>query len=264
MKRILFLVFCAFSLGACNVDEPALDNPDSLIGNLNATYTINGCVVTTFDYGTMGFIQVRNDRDNLYISVFAEGDNIISATSLHIADNFSMFPTVGKGNLQPKEMEYQKFYEVGVKQESFTFPLSDFGGTMVIASYTTFNGAESLWAGEIAIKQGNWSYFEYQVKEHPVNAGLDNSRTMTVSEATALPSWDEVRKVYAGMLAAGVDRKSGTYNPSIWDIINDFNDPKRESKIGQYTTKYTLGSGDCTDTVVLTLDIVPDLEESFN
>lgn len=264
MKRILSLVFCVFSLGSCNVEEPALDNPDALIGNLNATYTNNGCVVTTFDYGALGFIQVKNDRDNLYITIYAEGENIISATSLQISENFSAFPTVGKGNLQPKEMEFQEIFEEGVKQHSFTFSLGDFGGKMVIASYTTFNDAEAYWAGNVAVKQGNWAYLNYEVREHPVNAGPDNSRTMTVSEATALPSWDEVRKVYAGMLGPGIDKSSGSYNPSIWTLINDFNDPTRETKEGEYTTTYTLGSGDCTDSVELTLIVIADLEESIN
>lgn len=53
-------------------------------------------------------------------------------------------------------------------------------------------------------------------------------------------------------------KKAGTYNPSIWDIINDFNDPNRESKVDDYTTTYTLGSGDCSDSVELTLRVVPD------
>lgn len=252
-------------LVGCSVNDEELVNSDSSILELNATYISDGCTITTFDFATMGNIEVRNDWDSLYVTVNAIGGNTISAISLDIANEFSQFPTVGKGNLQPQKMEHQINFEVGVEQYTFAFPLSDFNESMAIASYTTFNGAEAAWAGDITVKQGNWVYFDYQLKEYPVYAGPDNSRTITLSAAKAMPSWDEVRKLYAGMLAPGVDSKSGTYNPSIWDLINDFN--SRENQIGEYTTTYTLGSGDCTDSVELTMIVVPDGEvdgESFN
>lgn len=245
---------------ACSTDDSEMDDSTFNILELNATYEVDGCTVTTFDFNALGYIEIKNDRDSLYVTIIAESDNTISATSLHIANTFSDFPTVGKGNLQAHRMDYQESFEDEVIEYSFHFPLDVLDESLVIASYTTFNGSEAVWAGDLNVKQGNWSYFDYQVKEHPFNAGPDASRTMTVSEAAALPSWDEVRKVYAGMLAPGVDKKSGTYSPSIWDLINDFNDPDRESKVGEYATTYTLGSGECTDSVELIMIVVPDQE----
>jgi len=86
-----------------------------------------------------------------------------------------------------------------------------------------------------------------------VNAGPDNSITMTESQAAAIESWDEVRKLYLRLLAQGVV-KNGTFDPSIWDLINRF----QEQRTGDYTTKYTIVDGECSDSVLLTVIVIPD------
>ena len=86
-----------------------------------------------------------------------------------------------------------------------------------------------------------------------LNAGPDNSKTITYSEAAAIPSWDEVRKLYLSLLPQGVSR-NGSFDPSIWDIINDFN----RRGAGTYTTTYTITEGDCSDSVELSIIVVPD------
>ncbi len=86
-----------------------------------------------------------------------------------------------------------------------------------------------------------------------VNAGPDNSITMTFSEAAAIESWDEVRKLYLSILATGIPR-NGTFDPSIWDLINRF----QVQGIGDYTTQYTIVDGDCSDSVLLTVTVIPD------
>jgi hypothetical protein len=52
-------------------------------------------------------------------------------------------------------------------------------------------------------------------------AGPDNSKSISFSEAVAIESWDEVRKLYLSLLPSGVSR-NGTFDPSIWNIINKF------------------------------------------
>jgi len=87
----------------------------------------------------------------------------------------------------------------------------------------------------------------------PVNAGPDNSLTITFSQAASIESWDEVRKLYLSLLAPGMLR-NGTFDPSIWDLINRF----AVQGIGDYSTGYTIGDGDCTDSVLLTITVIPD------
>ena len=87
-------------------------------------------------------------------------------------------------------------------------------------------------------------------------AGADNSMTITYSEAAAIESWDEVRKLYLSMLAEGIYR-GGEFDPSIWDLINRFNG-EEEGGLGEYTTWYTIDTEDCKDTVMLTVIVVAD------
>lgn len=88
-----------------------------------------------------------------------------------------------------------------------------------------------------------------------LNAGEDASKEIPLSEARAIPSWDEVRKLYLSLLQPGVPR-NGSFDPSIWDIINAFNN--NENPLGNYTTTYTIVDGDCTDSVELTITVVQD------
>ena len=90
-----------------------------------------------------------------------------------------------------------------------------------------------------------------------LSAGLDKVKEMSESDAAAIPSWDEVRKLYLSLLDAGVPR-NGEFDPSIWDLINAFNDPNRASRLGDYTTTYTITNGECSDSVELTIRVVAD------
>ncbi|MCH4823814.1 hypothetical protein ML462_11595 [Gramella lutea] len=90
-----------------------------------------------------------------------------------------------------------------------------------------------------------------------LDAGTDSLREMTESEAAAVPSWDEVRKLYLSLLDQGVP-KNGEFDPSIWDLIDAFNDPDKESRLGDYTTTYTISNGECSDSVELTIRVVAD------
>lgn len=262
MKRILFLFSAVLCLGACSVDEQGLEDAKLDIQEINATVVSDGCSITTFNYSTYGKIEVRNDRDFLYVSITASGNNTLAYTALHIANSFAQFPTVGKGNLQPQRMQHQVTFDAGIQDYTFKFPVGKVGENLVIASYTTFGDGTSVWAGDIAVQQGNWSYFNYTVNEHPVNAGPDSAVSLTLSEVLYSANndinggWDEIRKLFANQLAPGVDNINGIYYPSIWDLIKDFN--TRENPLGDYTTTYTLGTGDCTDSVILTVRVVAD------
>lgn len=88
-----------------------------------------------------------------------------------------------------------------------------------------------------------------------LNAGEDNSGTIKLSEAIAIESWDQVRQLYFRLLQSGVPR-NGTFDPSIWDIIDSFN--ANEVKLGDYTVTYTITDGECSDSVDLTYTVIPD------
>lgn len=249
----------AFSFNACSVEEEVPESVMSPVQEIDALYELDGCTIEKFDYGQLGQIEVRHNRDSLFILIEALEGATITATNLHLADTFSDFPTVGKGNLQVRNMEFQKSFDPAVTEYRFQFPIGDFEGSVLIASNTELlkeGVTESFWAGDVLVQTGNWAYFEYEVTEHPVNAGADNSTTITLKEAQAIPSWDEVRKLYTSLLEPGVPEGQfvGSFNPTIDEIITRFN----AEGAGVYSTTYTIGEGDCTDSVFLTVNIVED------
>ncbi|QED36535.1 hypothetical protein FK178_01860 [Antarcticibacterium arcticum] len=261
MKKLLLLVLSTFCLGACSVDTLELDPVDSQLLVLDATYTVKGCSITTFNFEDAGRIEVRNDLDFIYVNLFANGEYQIAESYLHLGADISDFPTTGNSNnpgISLKDMDYKYTFSPTVKEYSYKFPVDSFEDTFLVGAYTVFQLGKkkySFWAGDLT---GNkWSYFENILFDHP-NAGSDNSRDITLSEAQKLPSWDEVRKVYTAMLDPGVPegQSVGSFEPSIWDLINRFNDPILGG-VGEYTTVYTLGEGECTDSVILTLNVVP-------
>ncbi len=261
MKKIsLLLAFIAFS--SCSVDHEENFETDAF-SELNAIVDVNGCESQTFSFGNVGSIEVTNDQDYLYVSIVADAMYDLKHTKLHIAGTEEDFPTVGQGNLPPGKMDYKESFTPAVDYYTWKFPLSDYEGCIYIASQSSFvSGSDSstYWAGDIAGESGNWSYFEYCIQTcqtanpcEAVTAGSDNLKEISYSEAAALPSWDEVRKLYLSLLDPGVDR-TGSFDPSIWDLIDDFN----VRGVGDYTTKYTITEGDCSDSAFLTLRVVPD------
>ncbi|WP_034888157.1 hypothetical protein [Gillisia sp. Hel_I_29] len=87
----------------------------------------------------------------------------------------------------------------------------------------------------------------------PVDAGPDNLIEIEQNVATNIESWDEVRKLYLGLLATGVSR-AGTFNPSIKSIITAF----QSQPLQDFSTVYTIGEGECTDSVILTVKVIKD------
>lgn len=262
MKKLLLLVLSAFCLGACSVEKVETDTADAQLLVLDATYTVEGCDITTFNFGDAGRIEVRNDLDFIYVNLFANGDYEIAESYLHIAADISGFPTSGNSNnpgISLKDMDHNITFNPTVKAYTYKFPVDSYGDSFLVGAYTVFQLGKkkfSFWSGDLP---GNkWSYFENILFDHP-NAGNDSTGVLSLSEARSVPSWDEVRKVYTAMLDPGVPEGQfvGSFEPSIWDIINKFNNPL-EGGVGEYTTVYTIGEGDCTDSVTLTLIVVPD------
>lgn len=263
MKKLFLLVLSAFCLGACSVDSIETDLNDSQLLVLDASFDVDGCSVTTFNYAEAGRIEVRNDPDFLYVKLIANGDYDIVQSNLHFSTNISGFPISGSKHnpgINIKDMSYQIEFSPAVKEYEYKFPIATFGDSFLVAANTVFalgKKSQSLWAGDVTANK--WGYFAYELKDHPYYAGADNSREISLSEAQALRSWDEVRKVYTSMLEPGVPegQSVGSFDPSIWDLINKFNDPILGG-MGEYTTVYTLGKGECSDSVTLTLNVVPD------
>lgn len=259
MKKIYVLIMFGFLCFSCSVDKDELAMEENQIQELNASFEVEGCETSSFNFNDAGAIEVTNDSEYLYVTLVASEGFSLSKTWLHIAKDFDSFPTVGKGNLPLSKMEFSKGFQPEVQKYTFQIALADYVGIILIASNSEFTDGDrngSYWAGDQMVKFGNWSYFEYtvQICTPPcIDAGPNNSITITESEAAAIPSWDEVRKLYLSLLAPGVVR-NGTFDPSIWDMIYQF----QAQRTGDFTTTYSIGEGECTDSVELTIKVMPD------
>ncbi|MBZ9729060.1 hypothetical protein LB467_05130 [Salegentibacter sp. JZCK2] len=258
MKNVLILVCMAAFLSSCSVEDQPVN--ESELNELDLLIERDGCSIYSFEFDEVGQLEVRSFYDYLSIKFSSKQNYSLKKLNLHFAERLEDFP-LNKIGLIPGRMEHKYNYDDNTYETEITFPLDEVPDSFLMAAYAVMESPTDKfkgWAGDIAGEEGDWSYAEYEVKEFSFYAGTDQMREISISDAEALPSWDAVRKVYAGMLDAGVDRNNGTYEPSIWDIINDFNDPGRESKLGDYTTIYTLGTGECSDSVELTLRVIPD------
>ncbi|TRO65100.1 hypothetical protein [Christiangramia sabulilitoris] len=184
--------------------------------------------------------------------------------SIHFAKDLADFPKKGNGQLNPSEFYYSESVDKAVDEVILRFNFKDLniavGEEIMISAVAQFGkgkNREEHFATDETLTNGKF-YFTYQIENFKNYAGTDQIREITLSEAQALPSWDEVRKTYASMLDSGVNKKDGVYKPSIWDLIYDFNDPSRETQLGDYPTTYTLGTGSCSDSTNLILRVVPD------
>lgn len=261
MRKIVILCL-GWVIVSCSFDQP--DELKTDLVQLDAIVDYEDCEVYHFQLEDKGALRVQAFHDYIEVQLTATGSAPVNQISLHFVDNSGQFPTNGR-KLNTSLMYYSEKLAKDTYYLEKNFTFSELGlltgdKTLVaaVAEFGKGKNKKEIYAGDISGVNGEWSYFELMLNPFKNYAGTDQIREMPISEAQALPSWDEVRKVYANMLDPGVPKKSGTYNPSIWDIINDFNDPNRESKLDDYTTTYTLGEGECADSVELTLRVIAD------
>ncbi|MCX2838908.1 gliding motility-associated C-terminal domain-containing protein [Salinimicrobium sp. MT39] len=101
--------------------------------------------------------------------------------------------------------------------------------------------------------------FTVNVTANTANAGADNSVEVCNSEVENLSNAG-VRNLYISLLESGVDT-NGSFNPTIQEIIDDYN---INSKFGDFTTTYTVGTGQCTDSAVLTVTVLENPDAGQN
>lgn len=261
MRKIIILGLIFFSF-SCSVENDR--GLDETISSYDVLTEVDGCSVYSLQFADKGFITFRNFHDYLEVKTTNTSDTDINSLSIHFTSDVNGFPRTGKGDLNTSKFYYSENISKGTKDVITNFTFEELGistgQNIFIAAAAEFGSGKKkseIFASDIELT-GNNFYFQYHLEPFVNYAGTDQMREIHLSEAQAVPSWDEVRKLYAGMLDPGVNKKDGSYNPSIWKIINDFNDPARSTQLGDYTTTYTLGEGECSDSVKLTLRILPD------
>jgi len=261
MKRILIFSLLVF-LCACSTDKEELDRNNFQVTDLS--YEIDGCEIYSYDFGTYGEIKVRNFYDFIEVTVTSK-DASINQLNLHFSHVVDDFPTVGNNKLIPARMMYRNKFDPDTYEVKLTYTFEDlsiegFSEEILVAAFAEFGSGKDktgVWAGEERTWDADWTYFEYEVTPFINYAGSDKMREITRAEVAALPSYDEVRKLFANMLDAGVNKTDGVYSPSIKQITTYYNSLDEEAKLDDFTLTYTLGEGECSDSTELTIRVIP-------
>jgi len=221
MKKTLLLLLFGLSFLACSVDPIESDFNENRTLELNAVFE-DACAgpdnSLTLTFSQAAGIESWDEVRKLYLSLLAPG-------------------VLRNGTFDPSIWDLiNRFQDQGLGDYTTEYTIVDGDCTdSVLLTVTVIPDEQSDPPCE------------------PVNAGPDNSLTITFSQAAGIESWDEVRKLYLTLLAPGILR-NGTFDPSIWDLINRF----QVQGIGDYSTEYTIGDGECTDSVLLTVTVIPD------
>ncbi|MCP9199907.1 hypothetical protein MKO06_08320 [Gramella sp. GC03-9] len=227
-SKLLPVFFIMFSLLSCSVDPIEEEIGEDQIISLNSETGDPGCAgadqIKNITFSEASAIESWDEVRKLYLSLLPAGTPRNGTFDPSIWDLIHDFEVRGIG-------EYSTIYSLtGDCTDSVILTIN------VIADPVNTDPCEAF------------------------SAGPDNFLEITLSEAEAIPSWDEVRKLYLSLLAPGVPR-NGEFEPSIWDLIDSFGDPNRESKLGDYTTTYTITQGDCQDSVELTIKVIPNFTD---
>ena len=221
MKKILLLPFFGLSFLACSVDPIESDLNENKTLEMKAV-SEDACAgpdnSLTITFSQAAGIESWDEVRKLYLSLLAPG-------------------VLRNGTFDPSIWDLiNRFQDQGLGDYSTEYTVVDGECTdSVFLTVTVVHDEQSDPPCE------------------PVNAGPDNSLTITFSQAASIESWDEVRKLYLSLLAPGIPR-NGIFDPSIWDLINRFQDQGP----GDYATVYTIVDGDCSDSVLLTITVIPD------
>lgn len=223
MKKVITLLVLMLMI-ACSVDDPV--QPGN-VDELNYSSIQEDCTLTagpdnsiTMERSAAGSIESWDEVRKLYLSLLDKDISRNGTFSPSIWDLIDQFQ---------KE------------------PLGDFTTTYTVSEGTCNDSAEL----KVTVIPDQ--------KQDPICegiAGSDNAKTIMQSEASAIESWDEVRKLYLSLLADGVSR-NGTFDPSIWDLIHQY----EQEPLGDFSTIYTVTDGDCSDSVLLTISVIADEQD---
>ena len=227
---------------------------DPSIWDLINSYTGPG------EYSTIYTISEGDCTDSVELTIVVVADGSSDPTcNLNAGADASKTITKSEADAIPSWDEVRKLYlsllEEGISRNGEFDPsiwdlINSYTGPGTYTTTYTISEGECTDSVELTI---------YVVADQSSDPGCDlilkteSSKSISYSEAEAIPSWDEVRKLYLSLLPQGVSR-SGSFDPSIWDLINDFN----ERGVGSYTTTYTVVEGDCSDSIELTIHVTPD------
>lgn len=91
---------------------------------------------------------------------------------------------------------------------------------------------------------------------YPEDAGPDNTSNLITTNYISqnLNTAEKLKGYYLSLLGEGI-KTTGTFSPTIEDLIASYNSKTGAARAGVYTTTYSLGSGVCEDTATLAVEV---------
>ena len=224
MKKFLFPAFAVFLFTACSVDNDEMDTLEANSIELNATAegdcsTLAGSDNTSFSITPEQIVASYNSTGlvkNLYLSLLDEG----------VPTNGTFSPSIETLVAEYNRRTWDKL--AGTYTTTYTVTSGDCTDSAVLAINVCY----------------------------PETAGADDISTLISTNYIAenLNSSEKLKVYYLSLLEPNI-KKTGTFSPSIEELIADYNGRSGAARAGAYTTTYTLGSGVCQDTATLTVNV---------
>ncbi|TBW25604.1 hypothetical protein [Gramella sp. KN1008] len=268
MRRIITFLVIGL-LFSCSVEDDSVQPEDQIVESF-AIAEAGSCEADVFNVLDGGAIEVTNIEDEIYIKISANPGFELGKVSFQVSKDISNFPVENNGKLNPQKLANSKSFEPETFSHTLGVNWTD-SEKAVIALYVTFKQKSgptvSGWAGNLSAGNEQWSYVDYVMctpQADPCeefSAGSDNKGEIQYSNAKAIESKDEATKLYLSLLDKGVSR-NGTFEPRIVTIIEMFNNNDLNGNpYGEYSTVYTISEGECSASVRLTYEVIPDFSD---
>lgn len=108
---------------------------------------------------------------------------------------------------------------------------------------------------ELLTDEERFAALNAQADDCTANAGNDNVAVYTNPEIDELvDDFSTVKNLYLQMLDEGVET-DGTFSPLLVNLFRSYN----RNNFGDFTTTYTVGEGECTDSTELTITVCEEI-----
>ncbi|MDT0675638.1 gliding motility-associated C-terminal domain-containing protein [Autumnicola musiva] len=218
-----------------NVADGQFD-PSTGVGEYTITYTVDDsadCVNEGTEDSTSFTITVIDSEDAVAEATDAQINVCTSETSYDLFTALTENSTRGGSFfLNGEAYEGSTFDATSVEEGSYNF------------TYTVSSEDADCIVGEATAS------FTINVTTEAFDAGEDVNITACSANLNSNPSTSTVRDYFIGLLEDGL-ATNGTFSPGIQEIRESYLD----NQIGTFSTTYTVGSGDCEDSVVLTVEV---------
>lgn len=255
MKNYLFLTVLAGLLSVgCSVDNEEI--VEDRFFDFSAEVDCGANYNLKDGETILGRVVITNNKlgNIVYLKFIANEGYVINAIRYGYTDNVDGLPT-NNGGIIPGKLTMEEFdgldevnMELKVDHRFVYTARVDLGNDSGV-NY-------SVWLGDILLGNKGSKYLTYtpclNVEDIPCYVGTNKSVTLTnFYVRSQVYGVSLLERYYLNMLDAGVSR-NGTFEPSIYSIIQDY----KSNNFQTFTTEYTVVEEGCSESVSLSITVI--------